>query len=181
MSRQSIRPKRQAKVPKGFLITLGVLIGGSALLLVLTASGGDDKAPAGDAKARGPMGGEIVPTPGTASGTVSVGGVEVVNANYEMGAVPMNVTVVPKWTLRNVSDTAVSLDAPHAEVVEGCCPGTPKLTSLTLAPGAVSELEFPLQMHEGMGGPHYFILHIPVRAVDGTVEFLEVTVRGDFA
>ena len=189
MSRQpATRPKRPGSVPKGFVITLGVLVAGSVALLVLTASGGGDDGHTTAANgsgsktgATGPMGGEIVETPGTVSGTASAGGVEVANANYEMGPVPMNVTVVPKWTLRNTSDTAVSLDAPHAEVVEGCCPGTPKLSAQTLAPGAAADLEFPLQMHDGMGGPHHFILHVPVRTVDGSVDFLELNVTGDFA
>lgn len=126
----------------------------------------------------GPMGGLLYDTDTQASGVAAVGGVEVQGAEVELGQVPLNVTVVPAWTLTNTGDQPVTLGEPHATVVEGCCPGPLELTATTLAPGESAELTFPLQMHPGMDGPHDFDIHVPLT---GSSEFLTLGVSGDFS
>lgn len=72
------------------------------------------------------------------------------------------------------------LGEPHAEVVEGCCPGPLQLGSAKLAAGKSTEFAFPLQMHPGMDGPHEFSIHIPVER-DGAKALLELTTTGHFS
>lgn len=111
------------------------------------------------------------------SGVASGGGLVVDGAEIALGEVPLNITVTPTWTLVNDSAQVVSLGEPHATVVEGCCPGPLTLSATSLAPGESAELTFPLQMHEGMDGPHQFDVHVPVGVGD---EFLTLGVTGDF-
>jgi hypothetical protein len=98
----------------------------------------------------------------------------------ELGQVPLNKTVEPTWTLTNTSDRAVRLGKAHAEVLEGCCPGPLEFTSTSLKPGDKAELVFPLQMHEGMDGPHDFDIHVPISS-GGQEELMTLKVTGDFS
>ena len=117
-------------------------------------------------------------TPGfAASGTATTGGVSVTGSEIAMGAVPLNVTVTPTWTLTNTGTSTVVLGEPHASVNEGCCPGPLTLDQIELVPGASTTLTFPLQMHPGMDGPHDFDIHIPV---DGPDTVLTLGVTGTF-
>lgn len=127
----------------------------------------------------GPMGGAVIDTAGEATGTATAGGVTVEGADVALGRVPLNVTVEPTWNLRNSSEQRVVLGQPHAEVVEGCCPGPLDLRATSLAPGEETTLVFPLQMHPGMDGPHDFAVHVPVTAADRT-DLLILAVTGDF-
>lgn len=146
-------------------------IGLGALLLALVGGDGPETA------AVGPMGGEVMDVGLERSGTVTAGPVRVIGSSVEMGDVPLDVTVVPSWTLENTGQDTVVLGEPHASVLEGCCPGPLRLGIGTLAPGERTELTFPLQMHPGMDGPHHFAVHVPVGS-DG--EVLELHATADF-
>lgn len=70
------------------------------------------------------------------------------------------------------------------DVFEGCCPGpvyadgelTQAGQELTVPAGGYVRLQFPLQMHPGMDGPHY--LAIPLLSQGGRSA---VHVTGNFA
>lgn len=97
-----------------------------------------------------------------------------------LGHVPLNTTVTPTWTLTNNGGGTIALGEPHAEVVEGCCPGPLQIGTPKLKAGESTELAFPLQMHPGMDGPHEFSIHIPVER-DGEEGLLELTTTGHFS
>ena len=128
--------------------------------------------------ATGPMGAAVVDIPMERSGSTAVGTIEVIGSTIDMGDVPLDVTVIPTWTLTNTGSETVDLYEPHASVIEGCCPGPLQLGAVTLAPGASTELSFPLQMHPGMDGPHHFTVHVPLDP-SGT-DVLALDVIGDF-
>lgn len=125
----------------------------------------------------GPMGGLVYEADIQASGTAAVAGVQVDGAEVSMGHVPNDVTVTPEWTITNTTDQPITLGEPHASVIEGCCPGPLELTATTLGPGQSTQLTFPLQMHDGMDGPHDFDIHVPI---DGTDHYLTLGVNGHF-
>jgi hypothetical protein len=121
----------------------------------------------------------------TKSGDVSSGSENVLGVASDvslisMGHVPLNQTVEPTWTLTNTSREEVELGEAHAEVVEGCCPGPLEFGSTSLKPGEETQLVFPLQMHEGMDGPHEFQVHVPITSGDDE-ELMTLTVTGDFS
>lgn len=128
----------------------------------------------------GPMGGRVIATPGKATGAAAAAGVEVTKANWALGRVPLMMTVKPTWTLRNTSSQTVTLGQPHPEVVKGCCPGPLTLGATTLAAGASTTLDFPLQMHPGMDGPHDLVVHVPVQPTGADPATLALRVTGDF-
>lgn len=126
----------------------------------------------------GPMGGLLYDAEREATGVAALSGLEVQGAEIALGHVPLNVTVVPEWTITNTGDETVVLGDPHASVVEGCCPGPLELTATSLAPGEAAQLTFPLQMHPGMDGPHDFDIHLPLAEGD---DYLTLGVTGDFS
>lgn len=180
MSRTATRPTgtasaekpRKARVP---LMTIIVLLGGVALgaTALISPKSLDTPAPA-----VGLMGGAIVDVEMERSGVTSSGPIEVVGSTIAMGDVPLDVTVVPTWTLTNTGTEPVELFEPHASVIEGCCAGPLQLGATTLSPGESTDLAFPLQMHPGMDGPHEFLVHVPLDPT-GT-QVLELEVTGDF-
>jgi hypothetical protein len=148
---------------------------GMAVLAIGAAAIFSDPAPSASS-AVGPMGGAVVDQEMVRSETFTAGPIEVIGSTVEMGDVPLNVTVVPSWTLTNTGSEPVHLGDPHASVIQGCCPGPLQLGSRTLGPGESTELTFPLQMHAGMDGPHHFTVRVPV----GADELLELQAIGDF-
>ena len=116
----------------------------------------------------------------TTAGVAVAGGVEVEGAEVHLGTVPLNTTVEPTWTLRNTSTGVVALGQPHADVLEGCCPGPLRVDAVQLAPGESTTLRFPLQMHAGMDGAHDFDVHVPVATAQGEQAVLTVGVDGFF-
>jgi len=139
-----------------------------------TAPAGTNLQPTGEVTS---MGVPFVQTPGSANGTAQFGPVQVVGSNYSLGQVPLDVAVLPTWTLTNTGDQPVELGEPVAQVREGCCPGPLKLGTTTLAPGASTQLTFELAMHPGMDGWHDMGVYVPVSGQDGA---LELNVTGDF-
>lgn len=80
----------------------------------------------------------------------------------DLGDQKLGSTVQVSFTLKNVGDQPlVFTQAPYIEVVEGCCPPTPTIGSMTLKPGQSTTLSFPLMMHATMGGKHDLRVHIP--------------------
>jgi hypothetical protein len=126
------------------------------------------------------MGLPVVETPGSATGKSVAAGVEVAEADWSLGEVPLDTAVRPSWTLRNTGDEPVTFGEPHPEVREGCCPGPFALESPTLAAGESTTLTFELAMHAGMDGWHDIAVHVPVTTEGSDSEILTLGVTGDF-
>lgn len=165
MSKKTRRPSRTGLLA---IVTTVAFFGLVGTLFALRASNPPET---------GPMGGLMYEGNMQASGVATAAGLQVDGAEVAMGHVPNDVTVVPEWTITNTTDRPVTLGDPHASVIEGCCPGPLELTAITLAPGESTQLTFPLQMHDGMDGPHDFDIHVPVL---GTDEYLTLGVTGTF-
>jgi hypothetical protein len=128
---------------------------------------------------QGPMGGQVIETPGTRSGSAAAGGIVITDgADIAMGHIPLAFAVDPTWHLRNTSDHPVTLGTPKVAVVKGCCPADPQLGASALAPGEETTLRFLTQMHPGMDGDHLFRITVPVSDAS---EPLTVSVAGDFS
>jgi hypothetical protein len=126
------------------------------------------------------MGLSVIETPGRATGQAAAAGVEVIGANWALGAVPLDTAVRPTWVLRNAGSATVHLGEPHPEVVEGCCPGPFSVGQRTLAPGESTTLTFELAMHAGMDGWHDIVVHLPAAAAGNAGGLLTLGVTGDF-
>lgn len=172
------RRRRVLLIAGAVVVGLGAVLAiGAATANRPGAGSSSDQAATGDV---GPMGGKVVKTPGKATGVATAAGVEVTKANWALGRVPLMVTVTPTWTLRNTSSQPVTLGEPKPEVVKGCCPGPLTLGATTLAPGTSTTLDFPLQMHAGMDGPHDLRVHVPVQPTGADPATLALRVTGDF-
>lgn len=130
-----------------------------------------------------PMGGPAEHAPAAAGTPVAFGGLELVAPDVAMGRVPLNVTMVPSWQVANPTDQPLTFTVGQPQVHRGCCPGPVVVDdqtrqpgdTVTVAPGDTALVQFPLQMHPGMDGPHH--LTVPLEA-DGDRTGLHVT--GDF-
>lgn len=183
MDRQSKQEfaRRERRITRG-LTAVGVLIAGF-LLYALVVSLSAPRESRFDASLPNPMGGPARTAPGDASGEVTLAGLRITGAELEMGEVALGVTYVPGWQITNPTDTNVSFLVGQPQVLEGCCPGpvyadgelTQAGQELTVSPGDRLLLQFPLQMHSGMDGPH----HLAVPLVSGD-EQTAVHVTGNF-
>lgn len=156
-----------------------------ALFLVaafaLDATGGDDRA---GGPLPNPMGGPAEEAPGTSSGSLEVGGLEVADSVVEMGVVGLGVTYVPGWDVVNPTTEDLVVTVGQPQVLEGCCPGPVYVdgdlvdvgATVTVPAGAQVLLEFPLQMHPGMDGWHDLAVPLEVAG-----EQAAVRVTGDFS
>lgn len=167
-----------------FVAGASVLLVAVALAAAVTAPGGTASLTAGSPSVTtgetNAMGMPVIATPGAASGQVEAGGVVVTGADWDMGRVPLNVAVRPRWTLLNAGTSSVTLGEPRAEVRTGCCPGPLELGRHSLAPGESTTLTFELSMHPGMDGPHDLAVHVPVGAEGAPATHLKLGVVGDF-
>ncbi|HET7236669.1 MAG TPA: hypothetical protein VFK59_09575 [Actinomycetota bacterium] len=192
MSRKTkkIARKRRADAWTIAAVAAAVVFVGAVAGIALTAGGGSEPAPAGAEAASAAteftptgevssMGLPVVETPGYTSGSAESGGVTVQGATWEMGQVPLDVAVLPFWTLTNTGASAVTLGEPQAEVRAGCCPGPFTLGARMLRPGESTVLTFELSMHEGMDGWHDMGVYVPVESTTGDGH-LELAVTGDF-
>ncbi len=147
------------------LVAVGVLVAAFLLYALFAAL----STPAGsrfDDSLPNPMGGPARTAPGDASGEIDLGGLQVAGAEVAMGEVGLGVTYVPGWEVTNPTDATVSFLVGQPQVLEGCCPGpvyadgqlTQAGQELTVPPGGQLLLQFPLQMHAGMDGPHHLAL-----------------------
>ena len=174
--------RRERRITRG-LTAVGVLIAGF-LLYALVVSLSAPRESRFDASLPNPMGGPARTAPGDASGNIALAGLRITSAELEMGEVALGVTYVPGWQITNPTDTNVTFLVGQPQVLEGCCPGpvyadgelTQAGQELTVAPGDELLLQFPLQMHPGMDGPH----HLAVPLVSGD-EQTAVHVTGNFS
>lgn len=156
------------------------VVGLLVVVLVVTLATRAPSPTSPDTDLPNPMGGPVVAAPLATGAPVVLAGLEVVAPEVEMGDVPLNTTVVPSWDVANTTSEPVSFAVGQPRVLEGCCPGpvyvddeqVPADGAVTVAPGAQVTVQFPLQMHPGMDGPHH--LTVPVRAGAATAE-LHVT------
>lgn len=172
---------REQRLTRG-LVAVGVLIAGFlayAIVVVLSPppeTSFDDSLP-------NPMGGPARTAPGDASGEFVLAGLQVTGADVQMGEVALGVTYVPGWQITNPTDTAVTFLVGQPQVLEGCCPGpvyvdgelTQAGQQLTVPAGDELLLQFPLQMHAGMDGPH----HLAIPLASGHQQ-TALHVTGDF-
>jgi hypothetical protein len=188
-SRSKIKRRPPAPRRRGSVAVPGIVLG---LILVLAVGfivagvrglGGGETTASGPILARtgevSSMGVPFVETPGSATGRASASGVEVRGALYDLGTVPLEVAVLPHWTLVNTSGHPVELGEPTPEVLDGCCPGPFTFGTRTLEPGASTTLTFELAMHPGMDGWHDIAVHVPLRTANGE-DVLSLEVIGDF-
>lgn len=158
----------------------GVVVGVLVVALVVTVATGEPRSAGPDADLPNPMGGPAIAAPAATGDPVALGGLEVAAPDVTMGDVPLNVTVVPGWEVANPTDAALTFTVGQPQVLEGCCPGpvhvdgseVPTGGTFTVEPGTSVTVQFPLQMHPGMDGPHH--LTVPVQA-DGGATQLHVT------
>lgn len=179
-SRQELA-RRERRITRG-LVAVGVLIAGFLLYatIVVLSTPRESRF---DATMPNPMGGPARTAPGDASGDITLAGLQITGADVQMGEVALGVTYVPGWQVTNPTDTVVTFLVGQPQVLEGCCPGpvyadgelTQAGQELTVRPGDELLLQFPLQMHSGMDGPH----HLAVPLVSGD-EQAAVHVSGNF-
>lgn len=162
MTEHPLSTRRATRLRPWALVLGGIAAVSVAVLVALGVNGAGDEAIA------------------TTEGVASAAGVEVAGADVHLGRVPLNTAVEPTWTLVNTGSTPVVLGQPHADVLEGCCPGPLTVDATELAPGASTMLRFPLQMHAGMDGAHDFDVHVPVATTTGEQAVLTVGVDGFF-
>jgi hypothetical protein len=173
--------RRDRRITRG-LTVVGVLIAGFLLYATIVALSAPRESRF-DARLPNPMGGPARTAPGDASGEIFLGGLQVAGADVAMGDVALGVTYVPGWEVTNPTDTAVSFLVGQPQVLEGCCPGPVYADGqliqagqeLTVPPGDQLLLQFPLQMHVGMDGPHH--LAVPLASGD---EQTALHVTGNF-
>ncbi len=158
---------------------IGAVVAVLVVVLVATLVG-RDPAPQPVLDLPNPMGGQAVPAPAASGAPAELGSLRVEATEVALGDVPLNVTVVSRWQLTNPTDGAVTFTVGQPRVLEGCCPGPVYVDgdqvaaggTVTIAPGAEVTVQFPLQMHPGMDGPHH--LTVPLEA-GGSATDLHVT------
>jgi hypothetical protein len=174
------RERRIMRTVMAVAFTIGmVAVAGLAVGLSTPA-----KEPVFDATLPNPMGGPARTAPGAATGEVEFAGLRIADTEVDMGDVALAVTYVPAWEVTNPSDDARTFAVGQPQVLDGCCPGpvyvdgelTQAGQDFVVPPGGSALVQFPLQMHPGMDGPHH--LAIPLIA-DG--EEAAVHVTGNFS
>ncbi len=161
----------------------GLLLAGFLLYAGIVAFGTPREGPQFDGTLPNPMGGPASTAPGEATTDIDLAGLSIAGSDVQMGDVALDVTYVPEWEVANPSDGEISFVVGQPQVLEGCCPGpiyadgelTQAGQEFTVAPGDRLVLQFPLQMHAGMDGPH----HLAVPLVSGS-EQAAVHVTGNF-
>lgn len=85
----------------------------------------------------------------------------VAQAVVDHGDVQMEQTVESAFLIRNVGDEPlVIFGEPRVELVQGCCPPRAAVSAMTIPPGQESEVSMSYTMHDMMGGPHEFRVHV---------------------
>lgn len=169
------RPTPEAVARRGRRVVravsaVGILVTGFLVYAAVVILSAPPEPSRSDASLPNPMGGPARTAPGTASEQVTLGGLEVVGSDVQMGDVALAVTHVPGWEVTNPTDRDITLTVEQPQVVEGCCPGpiyadgelTQAGQRFTVPAGGDLLLQFPLQMHPGMDGPHH--LAVPIAA-----------------
>lgn len=166
MSRPS-KEQRARREPRitGSVVTIGVLLVGLLIYATIASLSAPTESQF-DASLPNPMGGLARTAPGDASGDLTLAGLQIAGAEVEMGEIALGVTYVPGWLVTNPTDAAVTFLIGQPQVLEGCCPGpvyangelTESGQQLTVQPSGELLLQFPLQMHPGMDGPHHLVI-----------------------
>lgn len=117
------------------------------------------------------------PTPFTPTVT-GAPAIEVAQSFYDYGTVRYGEMVETVVRVRNMGDEPLFLEDPHVEVVEGCCPPQALVSSRSVWPGEEAIIRLEFTMHEGMGGPHDFRLH--VRSNDPNAPEEEITILSNW-
>lgn len=183
MTRTTTKLARAQRRSTGLLPRLAALFGVVALAVLVAVSATSGDVTVSDPSLPNPMGGQALAAPGAVAGEASLAGLQIADTEVAMGDVALGVTYVPGWEVTNPTDRDLTFTAGQPQVLEGCCPGpvyadgelTQAGQRFTVAPGGSVLLQFPLQMHPGMDGPHH--LAIPLEADD---EQAAVHVTGNF-
>jgi hypothetical protein len=87
--------------------------------------------------------------------------IQVSETQFEYGDVHYNTPITTSFQVKNVGDnTLFILGDPQIQVLEGCCPPRVNTSSRQLEPGQEATVSFTFSMHEGMDGPHHFLVHV---------------------
>jgi hypothetical protein len=175
------RADRRGRFGSAPLLAAAIVVVGLAVLVAASVSPPDRNV--FDASLPNPMGGMARTAPGEVTGEVQLAGLEIAGTEVAMGDLALGVTYVPGWEVTNHTDREIAFTAGQPQVLEGCCPGpiyvdgelTQADQRFAVPPGGSVLVQFPLQMHAGMDGPHH--LAIPLLA-DG--EQAAVHVTGNF-
>lgn len=93
----------------------------------------------------------------------------------DLGVVKLGKTVQVDFKLTNVGDQTLTFtEDPYVEVVEGCCPPTPTIGSMSLKPGESTTLSVSFMMHGDMGGKHNFRVHIGNNDTAGSLQSVTI-------
>jgi hypothetical protein len=101
---------------------------------------------------------------------------EVVQDFFELGDQHYNIPVEVTYNLQNIGDQPLRiLETPIVQVLEGCCPPTPEVSTMILKPGQRGSLKISFSMHEGMDGPHDFRIALKTNDPSQPLTELRVT------
>jgi hypothetical protein len=71
------------------------------------------------------------------------------------------------FVIRNTGSQSLRiLGEPRVELVQGCCPPRAIVSRMTLQPGEETTISLRFTMHEMMGGPHEFRVHVATNDPD---------------
>lgn len=173
------RPRRRGITLPAVIITGAVVlfVAGFAVQFLSSALGGSADRPTAVAADIFTADGSVI-----SKEPVVAAGIQVDEPAVNLGRQPLNTPVERTFKLRNTGSAPVSLGRANIEVIEGCCPSDPILSSNRVEPGQEVPLLFslPMGMHKGMGGPHLFRLTVPVRSDTGETGSVEIYVKADF-
>ncbi len=87
---------------------------------------------------------------------------EVATTVIDHGDMQMEAWAESVYTIQNTgSQTLRILEEPRVELVQGCCPPRAIVSQMTLRPGEQTTITLRYTMHNMMGGPHEFRVHVP--------------------
>lgn len=87
---------------------------------------------------------------------------EVSTTLIDHGDIQMEEFAESIFRIRNTGDQPLRiLEEPRVELVQGCCPPRAIVSHMTLQPGEETTISLRFTMHEMMGGPHEFRVHVP--------------------
>lgn len=125
-----------------------------------------------------PMGGPARPAPGETSGVIELAALRIDGTEIHMGEVALGVTFVPAWTVENPTNAPIVMTIGQPQVLTGCCPGPVYVDGALIGAdhqvivraGSSALVQFPLQMHAGMDGPHHLAVPLTVGSATATLE-----------
>lgn len=139
MSSQTMHPKRTI-LSRPFLIIVGVIVVVGIGLAVITSQNSAPYVP------------EVTGAPHA----------EVSTTLIDHGDLQMEEFAESIFRIRNTGDQPLRiLEEPRVELVQGCCPPRAIVSHMTLQPGEETTISLRFTMHEMMGGPHEFRVHVP--------------------